>query len=734
MSLNFQEILKELEYRVEHGIIDLTKEEQVTKLMQILIENGVSNANELAQKTRVYYSYLQEIEEAKPKVDIDKVLNQTFVNPETKKNVKVASALGYDKKSQAYNIAKGMFQKAGFSEKDIDMVDTAKGDEEQPIKKGNVPQQQAPSGKKLGGMDFKTDTEKSNKKPTTPVPAKKEKKVKKINDSVRKQDNFNKDKSMAVGLNETESQKRLKANKVKRINNNPALSNKDLNLIFEGKTKFPKKYLKVLDRLLQNSPDGSTITMFTDKAGAGTLASTAGEIIGMIGLSIQDSKKRKYFFDKLRERVKQNGANGIVDESWVNASEAHCIAAERKLKRDFPNGYTILNTFWDVPNEADSIGVEGYKENKGFSTDVNMLVMDNKTKQTKWVEPSLKKTEKVNLLNGTTNRVRSIAVLASKKVSNAEKDAYESMTKELESMGEIKKGKTPEWARKEELTRKVSEIEKRVESEIPKEANPGMAFEKQTKLHQSVYSSPDSLKQSKKLLENWSSATPTQKVALAKSILSEMGQAAKPALVKEVVTTLSALAKNKESITELKSLGQIIGDTSSRGTQKASMFLLNLASATGKGDVLIKTKNAIDNNSNKHAKAVADYLLSSDENKTALLRSIREAFPVKSLLEGEENMLLGDNKKGKLPGTNIDQFVLKQVFGVNSAEEFQSGLKVFDSPPPPHISFMGKGKNAKPIEIATIKSRSDGKGYGGTWKLEMSLSDKFVDLCKQYDK
>jgi hypothetical protein len=60
MSINFQEILKELEYRVEHGIIDLNKEEQVTKLTQILKENGVSDANEMAQKARVYYSYLNE--------------------------------------------------------------------------------------------------------------------------------------------------------------------------------------------------------------------------------------------------------------------------------------------------------------------------------------------------------------------------------------------------------------------------------------------------------------------------------------------------------------------------------------------------------------------------------------------------------------------------------------------------------------------------------------------------
>jgi len=60
MSINFQEILKELEYRVEKGIIDLTKEEQVTKLTQILKENGVSGANEIAQKARVYFSYINE--------------------------------------------------------------------------------------------------------------------------------------------------------------------------------------------------------------------------------------------------------------------------------------------------------------------------------------------------------------------------------------------------------------------------------------------------------------------------------------------------------------------------------------------------------------------------------------------------------------------------------------------------------------------------------------------------
>ncbi len=108
MSINFQEILKELEYRVEHGIIDLTKEEQVTKLVEILRENGVSDANQMAQKARVYYSYLDEAKQS-----LDKVLAQKFINPDTDREVTVASALGYEKKSQAFIKAKGMMKTAG---------------------------------------------------------------------------------------------------------------------------------------------------------------------------------------------------------------------------------------------------------------------------------------------------------------------------------------------------------------------------------------------------------------------------------------------------------------------------------------------------------------------------------------------------------------------------------------------------------------------------------------------
>lgn len=167
MSINFQEILKELEYRVEHGIIDLTKEEQVTKLTQILRENGVSDANEMAQKARVYFSYINEAPKKQP---LEKVLNQKFINPDTDREVSVASALGYEKNKKAYNIAKGMMSTAGYSEKDVDMVDAGPDDEETPTKKTNKSKsQQTPQGTKLGGDDYKLDIEKDKETPTKKI-------------------------------------------------------------------------------------------------------------------------------------------------------------------------------------------------------------------------------------------------------------------------------------------------------------------------------------------------------------------------------------------------------------------------------------------------------------------------------------------------------------------------------------------------------------------------------------
>jgi len=159
MIPNFKEILAELSYRVDGGMPDLNKESHVNQLIDILRENGISDAAHLAQKARVYFSYISEAKQS-----LDKVLTQTFKNPDTGNNVKVSSALGYDRKTQAYNIAKGMLKKSGYSDKDIDMVDTKPGDEERPNKKSS-PKVVTPNTISVSGAEKRAGKSKTTQEP-----------------------------------------------------------------------------------------------------------------------------------------------------------------------------------------------------------------------------------------------------------------------------------------------------------------------------------------------------------------------------------------------------------------------------------------------------------------------------------------------------------------------------------------------------------------------------------------
>lgn len=64
ININFEDILSELRFRVDGGVVDLTKENQVDELYTILKENGISDAYEIAQRARVVFGY---VNEGKPK-------------------------------------------------------------------------------------------------------------------------------------------------------------------------------------------------------------------------------------------------------------------------------------------------------------------------------------------------------------------------------------------------------------------------------------------------------------------------------------------------------------------------------------------------------------------------------------------------------------------------------------------------------------------------------------------
>ena len=151
MNIDFQEILKELEFRVPHGIINLNEESQVTTLVQILRENGVSDANEYAQRARVVFSYVNEVSK---KVNPQDVLTQKVNNPDTGNDIMVGSALGYDKNKAVYKAAVARLKSAGASDDEI--LNIASKSKENIRGKSEPKRQQT---KQLGGAGLKSTAE-----------------------------------------------------------------------------------------------------------------------------------------------------------------------------------------------------------------------------------------------------------------------------------------------------------------------------------------------------------------------------------------------------------------------------------------------------------------------------------------------------------------------------------------------------------------------------------------------
>ena len=81
--------------------------------------------------------------------------------------------------------------------------------------------------------------------------------------------------------------------------------------------------------------------------------------------------------------------------------------------------------------------------------------------------------------------------------------------------------------------------------------------------------------------------------------------------------------------------------------------------------------------------------------KKGLLKSIREDFPLQSLISGEESMTLGD--------LSADKGTLKEILGTDNFEEIQQSLSVRDNPPPPSIVYNA-GETGEQIPIAEIKT------------------------------
>jgi hypothetical protein len=575
-----------------------------------------------------------------------------------------------------------------------------------------------PVGKTIAPSGFRKTT---NLEPTptttqTPTKKKKSKKNKELDQTKNTKAEFNEGNLSKDGVTDKE----FTANKKVKPTPNQ-IKVQQIEKFFldkNGNTKFPKKYLKVLARMLSTKPGGVTISDFTDASGAGTLSSTMGELLTMMAVTIKDDNEAKEFFGMLRQHVKANGKDSIIDIGWVNSAEKVRQSQFNRYDRKYGKGnWELDNMAWDVEGEVEALGMENYKQNKGFSTDVYAKVKVGG--KTILDEISLKKEIKANLLNATSGRVADIMVRGL--ASDEDLVIYDDLNAKIDSLMGLKDAAS--MREKKDLIAKRDAIVEKYNVNVPEDVKVSHVQKKQRLLHENFVEK--GFGEISEFLTKFCNKTDKTYRGNAVNVMTTtLNQ--KPDYKSKVTQQLDALCSimpeggfstADDYNDALKSAK--IGDTS-------DMQKLNLAFMAAIGDEnpdsqAAKSAKLIVKNSHNHSKAVREFLLKDPAARKGLLGSIREALPLKALFEGEENMILAD--------VSIDDDVLKDVFRVDSFEELEQKLTVRDTPPPPSIVYRVAGN--EDIPVAEIVSRPDGIGYGGTWKLIMAVHPDFAKRLKE---
>ena len=678
-----EELILELSYRSDEGYPILNKSTHITLLSEILDEWGYTEI-----KNELIENLLEADDETFTAINKDSGETAVF---KTKDSRDAAIEKGTHDKKEDSEDKKEDSEEDDSKEKKKDMFSPNAGYE-------------APDLDDDEDDTFKTKKSETKPKDTTPKPEiEKVKKLEQI-DSVNE---FNTNPKFAEdGVSDED----FKSNE----NIVPTTQQLDFNgdEYFGENKKFPKKYEKLLKRLLNTKKSKDiSITDFTDAAGGGTLSSTAGEILTTLVLAIDDDEKANEFLDKVAAHVKATKSESIFDAGWIKSARQVREATRRRYDRMFGEGNWELETMaWDIEDEVQGLGLQDYKKNKGFSTDTYAKVKVNG--ESKLDEISLKKSKAANLLNTTTNRVDDIFFKGS--ATQEELDEMESLEVEYNTISGKKDKASVQ--RKKEILNGITELHNKYNKEIPEDARVEVTKEKQAKIHtEGLEKNGQSIREG---YQKYSKLSQGEKDSSFRELELMMGQNFSPKQRKQFEDVFAQITP-PITIAQLKEINKTVGlGTDSRKVQKTSVMIHGMCKILG--NPAGETYDRLVDNSHTHASAVAKSILENENARKGLLNSIREDFPLKSLMTGEENMALGD--------LSADKQTLSEVFGVSDFNELQENLKVRETPPPPSIVYSVEGE--EPIPVSIINTRPDGIGYGGTWKLEMKVHPEFANRIK----
>jgi hypothetical protein len=208
------------------------------------------------------------------------------------------------------------------------------------------------------------------------------------------------------------------------------------------------------------------------------------------------------------------------------------------------------------------------------------------------------------------------------------------------------------------------------------------------------------------------------------------------------------VVSNKELRDKVKSKGYSIENAATEGgshRDKNSILwtaVKALASSGDKEAIAVMRRDELE-----HKKFISDSVDAIMNNKkmyNGMMREIKSEFPLKAIATQEESMAIGDQ--------SLDKDTMQKIFGTGDYEKIKDGLVTISPTPitkngkPVYDKKTGKQKMSAPymgyrakvgsdvIPISTISIREDGRGYGGQFKFEMKMDQRFYKILEQANK
>ena len=464
--------------------------------------------------------------------------------------------------------------------------------------------------------------------------------------------------------------------------------------------KFPKKYIKTLVRIMntqQIDKDNPPITDFTksdvdrEKVGAGQISAQASELLVLMSTTLSDEEANTLYDILEKTSDATEGDNQILDKDWIGASRGMRNSTLKNIREKYGDDVEIEFGGWDSQADfEDGVGLDYDK--KGFSTDTVFRVkVDGKSVI---AEVSNKKDLTVHLGSPSAADTEKRMEEAGVDIPDSQKTSKYTKNAQVRSENRLNSTTQDDLDTLERMNNMNDDELLEYLSALPDEMRAMFTTGNKQK---GLKLRPDARKylELSKIPQPWDTSNP-EFVEQARKVGLELGK-----------TGLSQKGANKTAIfmnylLYANELNNGIEDGPARD------FIHNQVGIIGQEPFPEGSQRDVQNNFILN--------LGKKESREVVMETIRDKFPLKLLLEGDESMVLGSFR--------LSPAVCEKIFGTTNYEEIQEKLSVKKDKDGNYYLVYSAGTGEKDIQIAHLKARGKGIGYSNI-TFEMSMSEEF---------